>query len=206
MLRQKMHLWITEESKKTRICKNGFVYSVKDLECSKSKHRKSSSCDPQECKVNKNIFCQCGHECNLSECYNKEKILADGCECDSKCKNIKNCRNRQLCQNDCKDECKNYEFTTATEQYLKHTFEMFKTTKKPAILVLATSFSEKSKVNELLSKYGLYATLNISADRGKLTDGQVTVLEKVHQDHGQAPKTNSGHAGSGEQEDFLSYT
>ena len=179
---------------------------MKGLECSVLKHRKSSLCDPKECKFNKNIFCQCGHECNLNECYNNKKIYADGCDCDSKCKNIKNCRNRQLCRKGCKDECKKYEFATATEQYLKHTFEIFVTSKKPGILVLATCFSEKSKVNELLSKYGLYATLNISAERGNLTDGQITVLEKVHQDHGQAPKTNSGHAGSGEQEYFLSYS
>ena len=111
-----------------------------------------------------------------------------------------------MCQNGCKDECKKYEFTPAAESQLNQIFDTFTEKKKPGILILATCFSEKSKVNELLSKYGLYATLNISADRGKLTDGQVTVLEKVHQDHGQAPKTNSGHAGSGEQEDFLSYT
>ena len=116
------------------------------------------------------------------------------------------CQNQQLCQNDCKDECKKYEFTTATEQYLKHTFEIIKTTKKPAILVLATCFSENGKVNELLTKYGLYATLNILTDSGKLTDGQITVREKDCQDHDQATKTNSGQADLGEQENFVSFT
>ena len=125
-----------------------------------------------------------------------------------------------ICKNDC--ECKKYEFTSAAEQYLQHTFEIFVATKKPAILVLATCFSEKSQVNELLWKYGLYAALKISADRGKLTDGRIydldedqsIVLEKVHQDHAQATKKRSGkvkktknvvlygHAGTGEQEDF----
>ena len=92
MLRQKMHLWITEESKKTRICKNGFVYSVKDLECSKSKHRKEDSlCDPQECEDNKNILCQCSQKCNLNECYNSKIIYDDGCECrDPKVRTIWN--------------------------------------------------------------------------------------------------------------------
>ena len=92
MLRQKMHLWITEESKKTRICKNGFVYSVKGLECSKSKHRKEDSlCDPQECEDNKNILCQCGQKCNLNECYNNKTIYDDGCECsDPKVRTIWN--------------------------------------------------------------------------------------------------------------------
>ena len=128
------------------------------------------------------------------------------------------CKNQQLCQNDC--ECKRYEFTSAAEQYLKYTFEIFKTTKKPGILVLATCFSEKSQVNELLWKYGLYAALKISDDRGKLTEGRIynldedqsIVLEKVHQDHAQATKTRSGEvkgtknvilygqAGTGEQE------
>ena len=136
------------------------------------------------------------------------------------------CQNRQSCQNDCEDECKKYEFTTAAEHYLKHTFEIFKTMKKPGILILATCFSEKSKVNELLRKYGLYAALKISADRGKLTDGRIykldddqsIVLEKVHQDHAQATKTKSGkikgtknlvlygHAGTGEQENFYHIT
>ena len=88
MLRQKMHLWITEESKKTKICKNGSVYSVKGQEC--SKHRKSSrkTCNPQECKDNRNIFCQCGNECNLNKCYNNKKIYDDGCECDPKVSTI----------------------------------------------------------------------------------------------------------------------
>ena len=80
---------------------------------------------------------------------------------------------------------------------------MFVTTKKPAILVLA--FSEKSKVNELLSKYGLYASFKNSADMGKLTDGRITVLEKVRQYHGQATKISSEPAVSGEQEEFLSF-
>ena len=125
-----------------------------------------------------------------------------------------------MCKNDCKDDCKTYEFTTAAESQLKHTFDTFITKKKPGILILATCFSEKSKVNELLQKYGLYAALKISADRGKLTDGRIykldedqsIVLEKVHQDHAQATKTKSGkikgtknlvlygHAGTGESE------
>ena len=90
MLGQKMHLWITEESKKTKICKNGSVYSVKGQEC--SKHRKSSrtTCNPQECEDNKNIFCQCGNECNLNKCYNNKKIYDDGCECDPKVRTIWN--------------------------------------------------------------------------------------------------------------------
>ena len=85
-----MHLWITEESKKTKICKNGSVYSVKGQEC--SKHRKSSrtTCNPQECKNNKNIVCQCGKECNLNKCYNNKKIYDDGCECDPKVRTIWN--------------------------------------------------------------------------------------------------------------------
>ena len=79
-----MHLWITDDSKKTTICINGSVYSVIGLEC--SKHHKSSrtTCDPQECKDNKNIFCQCGNGCNLNKCYNNQKIYDDGCECDPK--------------------------------------------------------------------------------------------------------------------------
>ena len=131
------------------------------------------------------------------------------------------CQNRQLCQNDCKDECKKYEFTTAAEHYLKHTFKIFKTMKKPGILILATCFSEISKVNELLWKYGLYAALKISADRGTLTDGRIyeldgdqsIVLEKVHKDHvqartsGEIKKTKNivlmGQAGTGESEEFF---
>ena len=92
MLRQKMHLWITEESKKTKICKNGSVYSVKGQECSKSKHRKEDSlCDPQECEDNKNILCQCSQKCNLNECYKNKTIYDDGCECrDPKVRTIRN--------------------------------------------------------------------------------------------------------------------
>ena len=125
-----------------------------------------------------------------------------------------------MCKNDCKDDCKTYEFTTAAESQLKHTFDTFITKKKPGILILATCFSEKSKVNELLSKYGLYAALKISADRGKLTDGHIykldedqsTVLDKVREDHVQATKSGEikrtknvvlcGHAGVGEQKHF----
>ena len=129
------------------------------------------------------------------------------------------CKNQQPCKNDC--ECKKYEFTSTEEQYLQYTFDIFVATKKPAILVLATCFSEKSKVNELLWKYGLYAALKISADRGTLTDGHIyeldgdqsDVLKKVHQDHVQARTSGEiketknvvllGQAGTGESEEFF---
>ena len=129
-----------------------------------------------------------------------------------------------MCQNDCKDECKKYEFTITAESQLNQTFDTFTTTEKPGILILATCFSEKSKVNELLSKYGLYAALKISAERGILTDGRIykldedqsTVLDKIREDHVQATKSGKikrtknvvlyGHAGTGEQEDFYYIT
>ena len=110
-----------------------------------------------------------------------------------------------MCQNGCKDECKKYEFTPAAESQLNQIFDTFTEKKKPGILILATCFSEKSKVNELLSKYGLYASFKNSADMGKLTDGRITVLEKVRQYHGQATKISSEPAVSGEQEEFLSF-
>ena len=129
-----------------------------------------------------------------------------------------------MCQNGCKDECKKYEFTPAAESQLNQIFDTFTEKKKPGILILATCFSEKSKVNELLSKYGLYAALKISAERGILTDGRIykldedqsTVLDKVREDHVQATKSGEikrtknvvlyGHAGTGEQEDFYYIT
>ena len=76
-------------------------------------------------------------------------------------------------------------------------------------------------MNKLLWEYGHYAALNISADRGQLTDGRIyeldsdqsMVLEKVHKDHVQARKSGEikktknlvlmGQAGTGESEKFF---
>ena len=76
-------------------------------------------------------------------------------------------------------------------------------------------------MNKLLWEYGHYAALNISADRGQLTDGRIyeldgdqsIVLEKVHQDHVQARASGEiketknvvllGQAGTGESENLF---
>ena len=154
--------------------------------------------------------------------------MDDGCQCERKCKNIKNCRNRQFCQNncinecfECKDECKSFEFTTRSEKKLIEKFDEFKNADKPGILILATCYSEKSEVNKLLWQYGLYAALFISKERGELTDGRIykldddqqIVLDKVHKDHVQARKSGEikktknlvllGQAGTGESEEFF---
>ena len=127
-----------------------------------------------------------------------------------------------MCQNNCKDECKSFEFTTRSEDKLISKFNDFKRADKPGILILATCYSEKSEVNTLLGLYGLYAALFISKERGELTDGriykldddQTKVLEKVHKDHVQARKSGEiketknivlmGQAGTGESEEFFS--
>ena len=121
---------------------------------------------------------------------------------------------------DCKDGCKQYQFTSLAKHTIGTTFKDFIRKKEPAILILATCYSEKSDVNKLLWEYGHYAALNISADRGQLTDGRIyeldgdqsIVLEKVHKDHVQARKSGEiketknvvlfGHAGTGEKNHF----
>ena len=122
---------------------------------------------------------------------------------------------------ECKDGCKQYQFTSFAKHTIGTTFKDFIRKKEPAILILATCYSEKSDVNKLLWEYGHYAALNISADRGQLTDGRIyeldgdqsIVLEKVHKDHVQARTSGEiketknvvlmGHAGTGELEKFL---
>ena len=121
---------------------------------------------------------------------------------------------------DCKDGCKQYQFTSFAKEQIGTTFKDFIRKEEPAILILATCYSEKSDVNKLLWEYGHYAALNISADRGKLTDGRIyeldidqrNVLKKVHRDHVQARTSGEiketknvvlfGHAGTGEQKHF----
>ena len=121
---------------------------------------------------------------------------------------------------DCKDGCKQYQFTKFAKHTIGTTFKDFIRKKEPAILILATCYSEKSDVNKLLWEYGHYAALNISADRGQLTDGRIyeldgdqsIVLEKVHKDHVQARTSGEiketknivlmGQAGTGESEEF----
>ena len=122
---------------------------------------------------------------------------------------------------DCKDGCKQYQFTKFAKHTIGTTFKDFIRKKEPAILILATCYSEKSDVNKLLWEYGHYAALNISADRGQLTDGRIyeldgdqsIVLEKVHKDHVQARTSGEiketknvvimGQAGTGESEVFF---
>ena len=122
---------------------------------------------------------------------------------------------------DCKDGCKQYQFTSLAKHTIGTTFKDFIRKKEPAILILATCYSEKSDVNKLLWEYGHYAALNISADRGQLTDGRIyeldgdqsIVLEKVHKDHVQARKSGEiketknvvllGQAGTGESENLF---
>ena len=92
---------------------------------------------------------------------------------------------------ECKDGCKQYQFTSFAKHTIESTFKDFIRKEEPAILILATCYSEKSDVNKLLWEYGHYAALNISADRGQLTDGRIyeldgdqrKVLEKVQEDH-----------------------
>ena len=122
---------------------------------------------------------------------------------------------------ECKDGCKQYQFTSFAKHTIESTFKDFIRKKEPAILILATCYSEKSDVNKLLWEYGHYAALNISADRGQLTDGRIyeldgdqsEVLEKVHKDHVQARTSGEiketknivllGQAGTGESEEFF---
>ena len=122
---------------------------------------------------------------------------------------------------ECKDGCKQYQFTSSAKHTIETTFKNFNRKEEPAILILATCYSEKSDVNKLLWEYGHYAALNISSDRGRLTDGRIyeldgdqsKVLEKVHQDHVQARKSGEikktknlvllGQAGTGESEVFF---
>ena len=95
-------------------------------------------------------------------------------------------------------------------------FNDFKNADKPGILILATCYSEKSEVNKLLWRYGLYAALSISKERGELTDGRIyeldkdqkIVLQKVHDYHtGETQETKNvvlfGQAGTGESEEFF---
>ena len=122
---------------------------------------------------------------------------------------------------ECKDGCKQYQFTKFAKHTIGTTFKDFIRKKEPAILILATCYSEKSDVNKLLWEYGHYAALNISADRGQLTDGRIyeldgdqkLVLEKVNKDHVQARTSGEiketknivlmGQAGTGESEEFF---
>ena len=122
---------------------------------------------------------------------------------------------------ECKDGCKQYQFTSFAKHTIGTTFKDFIRKKEPAILILATCYSEKSDVNKLLWEYGHYAALNISSDRGRLTDGRIyeldgdqsKVLEKVHKDHVQARTSGEiketknlvllGQAGTGESEEFF---
>ena len=122
---------------------------------------------------------------------------------------------------ECKDGCKQYQFTSSAKHTIETTFNNFTRKEEPAILILATCYSEKSDVNKLLWEYGHYAALNISSDRGRLTDGRIyeldgdqsKVLQKVHKDHVQARTSGEiketknlvllGQAGTGESEEFF---
>ena len=55
-------------------------------------------------------------------------------------------------------------------------------TSEPHVLIFASCFSQESEINDILRSEGLFSVLNVAAERGEITCGNVFKLEPEQQD------------------------
>ena len=65
---------------------------------------------------------------------------------------------------------------------IKIEFEKIMSLKRPIVLILASCWSFKSEISNILRSSGLYSALNIIEERGKITVGKLFKLDNEQQD------------------------
>ena len=74
-----------------------------------------------------------------------------------------------------------YVLYESSKERIKIEFERVANAQKPIVLILASCWSFRSEISNILRSTGLYAALNISEDRGKITTGKMFTLTNEQQ-------------------------
>ena len=76
----------------------------------------------------------------------------------------------------------NYVLCPKSKESLKLNFEHILTIQVPIVLILASCWSHRSEISQILRAAGLYSALNVSEERGKITAGKIIKLDQEQQD------------------------
>ena len=74
-----------------------------------------------------------------------------------------------------------YVLYESSKERIKMEFERVANAQKPIVLILASCWSFRSEISNILRSTGLYAALNLSEDRGKITAGKMFTLTNEQQ-------------------------
>ena len=74
-----------------------------------------------------------------------------------------------------------YVLYESSKERIKIEFERVANAQKPIVLILASCWSFRSEISNILRYTGLYAALNLSEDRGKITAGKMFTLTNEQQ-------------------------
>ena len=75
-----------------------------------------------------------------------------------------------------------YELTNVGKKTIKRRFQEFLKSSDPHVLIFASCYSHKSKINNFLWSCGIYSCLLVSAERGEITCGKTYHLDDEQQD------------------------
>ena len=78
-------------------------------------------------------------------------------------------------------EC-TYELSEVSRWDLKRLAKKLRESKNPSVVIFASCYSFQSEIKELLIANGILASLNISKDRGMVSEGKMFALDKQQQD------------------------
>ena len=75
-----------------------------------------------------------------------------------------------------------YILQTHSRMELKIKFEELLYKRKPIVLILASCWSYKSEISNILRSVGIFTVMNILEERGKITNGQMFLLDPEQQE------------------------
>ena len=74
-----------------------------------------------------------------------------------------------------------YELSEVSRWDVKQLAKKLRKSKRPSVLIFASCYSFQSEIRELLIANGILASLNISKDRGMVSEGKMFALDKQQQ-------------------------
>ena len=83
-------------------------------------------------------------------------------------------------QDETKD--KKYVLTDDSKETMKNEFERILTSENPTVLILASCWSFRSEISNILSAVGLYSALNLLEDHGEISAGRMFKLDTDQKD------------------------
>ena len=78
------------------------------------------------------------------------------------------------------DQQGRYKLNEKSKAALKTQFERLLETKKPVVLFLASCWSHRSEISDILRSSGIYSTIRLLEDHGELTEGRFFHLMKAY--------------------------